>query len=86
MTVYDFSAKDGAGQELSLAQYEGKVLMIVNTATKCGLTPQYTAPQALHEKYHDRGFEILDFPCNRFMNKAPGTTPEKLESEIEKLL
>ena len=76
MKVYDFTVKDWSDEEVSLAQYEGKVLLIVNTATKCGLTPQYTALQALYEKYQDKGFEILDFPCNQFLEQAPGTEEE----------
>lgn len=76
MKVYDFTVKDDNGSEVSLSEYEGKVLMIVNTATKCGLTPQYKALEALYEKYHEQGFEILDFPCNQFMNQAPGTDEE----------
>lgn len=73
MNVYDFSVKDQKGGEVSLARYQGKVLLIVNTATKCGLTPQYTALQALYDKYRDKGLEILDFPCNQFLQQAPGS-------------
>ncbi|MDL2214499.1 glutathione peroxidase [Clostridia bacterium OttesenSCG-928-O13] len=76
MTVYDFTVKDGMGQDVSLSRYEGKVLLLVNTATKCGLTPQYTALEELYEKYHDQGLEVLDFPCNQFKNQAPGTDEE----------
>lgn len=76
MKVYDFEVKNGKGEETALSQYEGKVLLIVNTATKCGLTPQYEALEALYQKYRDRGFEILDFPSNQFMNQAPGTDEE----------
>lgn len=76
MNVYDFTVKDRRGEEAALAQYRGKVLLIVNTATKCGLTPQYDALQALYETYRDRGFEILDFPCNQFLEQAPGTDEE----------
>ncbi len=71
MSIYDFTVKDNHGETVSLKNYEGKVLLIVNTATKCGLTPQYTMLQELYAKYRDRGFEILDFPCNQFMNQAP---------------
>ena len=71
MSVYDFTAKDNHGETVPLKNYEGKVLLIVNTATKCGLTPQYTALQELYAKHRDSGFEILDFPCNQFMNQAP---------------
>ena len=76
MSVYDFTVKDKKGNDVSLSEYKGKVLMIVNTATKCGLTPQYDALEALYEKYHDQGFEILDFPCNQFLAQAPGTVEE----------
>ena len=76
MSVYDFTVKDGSGNEVSLLKYEGKVLMIVNTATKCGLTPQYEALEALYKKYRDQGFEVLDFPSNQFLKQAPGTDAE----------
>ena len=76
MSVYDFTVKDKKGNEVSLSEYKGKVLVIVNTATKCGLTPQYDALEAMYEKYHDKGFEILDFPCNQFLAQAPGTVEE----------
>ncbi len=76
MTVYDFTVKNAAGQDVSLSKYEGKVLMIVNTATKCGLTPQYEGLQAIYDKYRDRGFEVLDFPSNQFLGQAPGTDEE----------
>lgn len=76
MTIYDFTVKNQSGEDVSLGQYQGKVLLVVNTATKCGLTPQYTALQALYEKYQDKGLEILDFPCNQFLQQAPGTDEE----------
>lgn len=76
MSVYDFTVKDKKGNDVSLSEYKGKVLLIVNTATKCGLTPQYDALEALYEKYHDQGFEILDFPCNQFLAQAPGSVEE----------
>ena len=76
MSVYDFTVKDKKGNDVSLSEYKGKVLLIVNTATKSGLTPQYDALEALYEKYHDQGFEILDFPCNQFLAQAPGTVEE----------
>lgn len=75
MSVYDFTVKS-KGKDVSLSEYDGKVLLIVNTATKCGLTPQYDALEALYKKYKDQGFEILDFPCNQFMKQAPGTDEE----------
>lgn len=79
MGIYDLSVTDNKGNEISLRDYEGKVLLIVNTATRCGLTPQYEGLEALYEKYHDRGFEILDFPCNQFAFQAPGNA-EKIDS------
>ena len=76
MNVYDFTAKDAQGVEVSLADYKGKVLLIVNTATGCGFTPQYDGLQDLYEVYQDKGLEILDFPCNQFAGQAPGTEEE----------
>ena len=72
-TVYDYSVKDRRGNEVSLKEYANEVLLIVNTATKCGFTPQYEELEKLFEKYHAQGFEILDFPCNQFGQQAPGT-------------
>ena len=74
--IYDISVKDDLGNDASLADYKGKVLLIVNTATRCGFTPQYDELEALYEKYHAQGFEILDFPCNQFGEQAPGTIEE----------
>jgi glutathione peroxidase-family protein len=74
--IYDFKVVNDEGQEVSLADYKGKVLLIVNTATRCGFTPQYKELQALYAKYHAEGFEILDFPCNQFGNQAPGSIEE----------
>ena len=76
MSIYDFKVNDYKGNEVSLDQYKGKVLLIVNTATKCGFTPQYDALQDLYDKYKDKGFEILDFPCNQFFHQAPGSSEE----------
>jgi glutathione peroxidase-family protein len=75
-SVYDFTVKDDAGKDVSLAEYKGKVLLIVNTATRCGFTPQYKDLEPLYQKYHAQGFEILDFPCNQFGEQAPGTIQE----------
>ena len=77
--IYDYEVTTGKGEKLSLSEYKGKVLLIVNTATKCGLTPQYEGLEALYEKYHDQGFEILDFPCNQLAFQAPGSA-EKIDS------
>ena len=74
--VYDFNVLDRKGNEVSLSEYKGKVLLIVNTATRCGFTPQYEELEALYKSYKDRGLEILDFPCNQFGNQAPGTEEE----------
>ena len=71
-TVFDFTAQDIAGKDVDLSQYQGKVLLIVNTASKCGFTPQYKGLQALFEKYRERGLEVLGFPCNQFGHQEPG--------------
>ncbi len=76
MSVYKYTVKDQSGNDVSLKQYEGKVLLIVNTATKCGFTPQYEGLEALYEKYADKGFVVLDFPCNQFFRQAPGSDEE----------
>jgi len=76
MSIYDFEVLDAKGNKVALSDYQGKVLLIVNTATGCGFTPQYNDLQALYEKYRDQGFEILDFPCNQFLGQAPGTNEE----------
>ena len=76
MNVYDFTVKDQMGNDVSLADFRGKVLLIVNTATGCGFTPQYTDLQEIYDEYHDKGLEILDFPCNQFGEQAPGTDEE----------
>jgi len=76
MNIYDFKVKAQDGSDVSLADYKGKVLLIVNTATGCGFTPQYDGLQDLYEKYQAQGFEILDFPCNQFANQAPGDDGE----------
>ena len=75
-SIYDFTVKDRKGNDVSLKDYEGKVLLIVNTATGCGFTPHYDPLEAMYEELKDKGFEILDFPCNQFANQAPGTEDE----------
>lgn len=74
--IYDFNAKEVSGNLVSLNEYKGKVLLIVNTATGCGFTPQYEGLQNLYDKYSNKGFEILDFPCNQFFAQAPGSDEE----------
>lgn len=76
MSIYEFKVKAQDGSEVSLSDYKGNVLLIVNTATGCGFTPQYDQLQDLYEAYHDRGLEILDFPCNQFGQQAPGDDEE----------
>ena len=76
MSIYDFKVKKGNGEEVSLSEYKDKVLLIINSATECGFTPQYSDLQGLYEKYADQNFVILDFPCNQFGNQAPGTNEE----------
>ncbi len=73
MSFYDFEAINVLGDKVSMKKYEGKVLLVVNSATECGFTPQYDDLQDLYEKYQTEGFEILEFPCNQFGNQAPGT-------------
>lgn len=74
--LYDFTVKKQDGTDFSLSYFSGKVLLIVNTATGCGLTPQYEGLQKLYDTYQEQGFEILDFPCNQFKNQAPGTATD----------
>lgn len=79
MTIYDFKVKNVDGTEETLEKYRGKVLLIVNTATRCGLTSQYEGLEKLYEKYRDKGFEILDFPSNQFLKQAPESSEEIAE-------
>lgn len=79
MNIYDFKVQTQEGNEISLADYKGKVLLIVNTATGCGFTPQYDELQKIYDEYKEKGFEILDFPCNQFGEQAPGND-EKIHS------
>ncbi|MDF2539602.1 MAG: glutathione peroxidase [Herbinix sp.] len=76
MSIYDIKVKNNQNEEVSLERYKDKVLLIVNTATGCGFTPQYSGLQELYNKYQEQGFEILDFPCNQFGNQAPGNDVE----------
>jgi glutathione peroxidase len=75
-TIYDFTVEDADGKSVSLLQYKGKVLLIVNVASKCGFTPQYEGLQKLYSEFHDKGFEILGFPCNQFAGQEKGTNEE----------
>lgn len=76
MNIYGITVLDQQEQPVSLSTFQGKVLLIVNTATKCGFTPQYDGLQKLYDKYSEQGFEVLDFPCNQFKNQAPGSSEE----------
>ena len=76
MSIYDYKVKTRDGKDFSLAELKGKVLLVVNTATGCGFTPQYEGLEKLYKKYHDKGLEILDFPCDQFGHQAPGTDDE----------
>ena len=76
MSIYDLKITNREGKELSLENYKGNTLIIVNTATGCGFTPQYEGLEKLYEEYHNQGLEILDFPCNQFGHQAPGTDDE----------
>ncbi len=78
MTIYDFEVKDIKDEKVSLEKYKGQVVLVINSATKCGFTPQYDELQDLYEKYKDQGFIILDFPCNQFGGQAPGSNEEIL--------
>ena len=76
MTIYDYSVPQTNGEELKLDAYKGKVMLIVNTATGCGFTPHYEPLEKMYEEFHDKGFEIIDIPCNQFMGQTPGTDEE----------
>lgn len=76
MNVYDFTVKDDRGREVPLSEYKGKALLIVNTASKCGFTPQFEGLQKLQELFEPDGFSVLGFPCNQFANQDPGTMEE----------
>ena len=76
MSIYDITVKNRKGEDVSLADFKGKVLLVVNTATGCGFTPQYKGLEELYQKYHEQGLEILDFPCDQFGHQAPGSDDE----------
>ncbi len=76
MSFYDYSVPTPKGEEISMKDYAGKVVMVVNTATGCGFTPHYKDIEAMYEKYHDKGFEVIDVPCNQFKGQTPGTDEE----------
>ena len=75
-SIYDYSVVNSKGEEISLSAFKGKVILIVNTATGCGFTPQYEPIEEMYRKYHDKGLEILDIPCNQFGGQAPGSDEE----------
>jgi glutathione peroxidase len=77
--IYQFSCATPAGEQVSLADYQGKLLLVVNTASKCGFTPQFEGLENMYQKYHDRGLEILGFPCNQFGHQDPGSNDEITE-------
>ena len=79
MSIYDYSVKDSEGKDVSLNNFKGKVMLIVNTATDCGFTPHYKELEEMYEKYHEKGLEIIDIPCNQFGGQAPGTNKEITE-------
>ncbi len=79
MGFYDFAVIDRKGNEVPMKNFEGKVVLVVNTATGCGFTPHYAPIEEMYEKYHDQGFEVLDIPCNQFGHQTPGTDEEITE-------
>ena len=84
--VYDFSVKNRSGEEVSLKDYEGKVILVVNTATGCGFTPHYEPLEAMYKDLKDKGLEILDFPCNQFADQAPGSDKAYIKWNFTKFL
>ena len=76
MSIYDYKLPAADGSEISMEEYKGKVLLVVNTATGCGFTPHYEPIEKMYEKYHDKGFEVIDVPCNQFAGQTPGTDEE----------
>ena len=80
MSFYDLSVNNPAGESISMSDFKGKTVMVVNTATKCGLTPQFDGLETLYQKYKDQGFVILGFPCNQFLNQSPESNDEVVEA------
>lgn len=76
MKIYDYTFKNSDDETVNLSEYKGKVMLLVNTASKCGFTPQYEGLEALHQSYQDKGLEVIGFPCNQFLDQEPGTTEE----------
>ena len=84
--IYDYELTSGKGEKVSLSDFKGKVMLIVNTATGCGFTPQYAPIEQLYKDYHDKGLEIIDIPCNQFGAQAPGTDGQIPSDKSEGLL
>ena len=86
MTIYDFTLTDGKGNEVPLSKFKGQVMLIVNTATGCGFTPHYKPIEQMYTDFHDKGFEVIDIPCNQFMGQTPGTDdttfPQMKKSDV----
>ena len=85
MSIYDYTVKDRKGNDIPMSEFKGKVLLIVNTATGCGFTPQYEGIEKIYEAYHNQGFEVLDFPCNQFGNQAHEFCTFKYKTQFDQL-